>query len=114
MSERVAIIEAVLKEQGGFYTMSDILDQIDAGAMQSFAKGDSWLVTRILDFPRRTAIEVVFAYGDLDDLKAMESEVEQFRSDVNADCLLASGRMGWKAVKTDGWKYISSNYIKEY
>ena len=52
---------------GGFYTLNDILTSIAEGKMQSFMEGDSWAVTKIVNFPRARLLEIMVALGNLDE-----------------------------------------------
>lgn len=102
----------VLEQQGGFYTLEDILDLIQEGRMQSFADQDTWVVTQVNDFPRKKVLEIVFVIGDRDKLREMEPRIEEYRREIQADLMMATGRLGWLTKHFDGWKPVSANFIK--
>jgi hypothetical protein len=105
-------VEQMLEDHGGLYTFDDILDQIHSGKMQSFTDGQSWIVTAVHRFPRKTVLEVVLVVGSLDALKSMECQLLAFKEEVGAQMLMASGRLGWLKVKSDNWKAVSVNFVR--
>lgn len=108
-----ARVEETLAEFGGLYTFDDLLDLIDRGEMQSFSTGESWAVTQICDFPRKRAVSIEFAVGDIDELKELEKQIDEFAKRHNIDLVMANGRLGFDHVKTNGWKKVSSTYVKD-
>jgi hypothetical protein len=110
-------LRKALKVAGDTYTFEDILFEIDQGNMQSFAEGESWVVTQIVDFPQKRFLEIVFAIGNLDELKAIYPRLEDFARDNVCDGLRAFGRPGWmRQLEIDkaGWVETSRTYIKEF
>lgn len=102
---------------GNTYTLDDILHEISEGRMQSFAEGESWAVTQIVDFPRKRYVEIVFAVGHLDELKTIYPRIEQFAREIQADGLRAFGRPGWmKQFQIDkhGWSETTRVYVREF
>lgn len=106
-------IDETLEAFGGFYTFEDLLDLIGRGEMQSFSVGDSWAVTQICDFPQKRAISIEFAIGDLEELKELESQIDEFAKKHEINYIMANGRLGFDFVKTDGWRKVSSTYVKD-
>lgn len=102
----------VLEQQGGFYTIEDILDLIQEGRMQSFADQDTWVITQVHNFPRKKVLEIVFVIGDAEKLRELEPRIEEFRKEIQAEMMMATGRLGWLKKHFDGWKPISANFIK--
>ncbi|HJY89163.1 MAG TPA: hypothetical protein VJ255_02755, partial [Candidatus Acidoferrum sp.] len=68
-------LERVLARMGGLYTLHDILSAIADGRMQSFAEGDSWAITRIMDHPRGRSLEIFAVVGGLDDLRVLHDRL---------------------------------------
>ena len=102
---------------GDAYTLDDILHEIEEGRMQSFAEGESWVVTQIIDFPRKRYLEIVFAIGNLDELKGIYPRLEQFARDNLCDGMRAFGRQGWMRqfeIDRAGWVETTRTYIKEF
>lgn len=105
--------EKLLEDGGGYYAVDDILDLINAGAMQSFSDGHSWAITQVNEFPRKKVVDIVFVVGELESLtEILENKVEKFARSINADAITASGRPGWDKVKSEGWKRLSVNYSR--
>ena len=102
---------------GDTYTLDDILAEINEGRMQSFVEGESWAVTQIVDFPRKRYVEIVFAVGDLSELKAIYPRIEQFAREIQADGLRAFGRPGWMRqfnIDNYGWSETTRVYVREF
>lgn len=102
----------ILAKQGGFYTFEDIVDAVILGRMQSFSLNDTWVVTQVIDFPRKKVLDIVFVIGELEDLIALEDKIEEFRREIQADMLIATGRLGWMRKHFKGWKPVSANFVK--
>lgn len=102
----------MLLAQGGFYTFQDILDKVYAGNMQSFSVGDSIAITQVLEFPQKTAVEIMLAFGELDELREVEKQIVEFKDRIGADLVMATGRLGWNKVRSEGWKLVSANYVR--
>jgi hypothetical protein len=103
----------MLERFGGFYTFEDILECISKGTMQSFAFGNSWAVTQICEFPRRRTLDIVFMVGEEKELQLLESDLIGFAREHGIDYMMANGRVGFEKKKFDGWKHVSSTFIKE-
>lgn len=102
---------------GDTYTLDDILIEIQEGRMQSFVEGESWAVTQIVDFPRKRYLEIVFAVGNLDELKAIYPRIEAFAKDNLADGMRAFGRAGWIRqfeIDKHGWSETTRVYVREF
>lgn len=97
----------------GLYTLADVFALLREGEMQSFADGNSWVVTRICEFPQKRALEIVLAIGDLPELKKLEEQVMEFAIEQGLDVMIAAARPGFLRTKSDGWRAVSVNYVKE-
>ena len=72
---------------GGFYTLNDILTSIAEGKTQSFMEGDSWVVTKIVNFPRARLLEIMVALGNIDECRALHDRILDFaREDDIRQC----------------------------
>lgn len=105
-------LDRMLEDSGGFYTFDDIMDHIRRGQMQSFAVGDTWVVTQINEFPRKRVVEVVFVVGQLSMLPVIESQVIQFAHEIGAVMLMAAGRRGFEHKHLEGWKAVNTNFVR--
>lgn len=105
-------MDRVLEQHGGFYTYEDILGLIETGRMQSFAEGDTWVVTQVHEFPRKKVLEIAFVIGNIEDLHKIEPKLEAFKKEIGADMLTATGRVGWSRRHFPGWEATSLNFVK--
>jgi len=109
-------IEKTLTKFGGLYEFSDIIDCIEDGEMQMFAEGDSIAITKVADFPRKRVLDIVLAYGNMDELLKLQHRVYDYAKEVGAEMIMAANsRQGWAAqmLDGDGWKMVGVVYIKE-
>lgn len=106
-------LRIMLEKSGGFYTVEDILDHIHEGKMQSFATDRTWVVTQIHEFPRKKVLDIVFVVGEMEDLEELEPQLENFRREIQADMITATGRLGWLKKYFKGWKPTSVNFVRE-
>lgn len=113
MKDRRTEFEEMLLSSGGFYTVDDILRLVGEGKMQSFAHGDTWVLTQVHEFPRKKVVEISYVIGDMDAVLAIQERINEFAKEIGASLIIASGRPGWEAVKTDGWKKLSVNYVRD-
>lgn len=110
-------LRKALAYAGNTYTLDDILHEIREGAMQSFVKGDTWIVTQFADYPRKRYLEIVFAVGEIQDVKDMLPDLEDFAKLNLADGLRVFGRPGWARqfeIDKAGWVETTRLYVKEF
>jgi hypothetical protein len=105
-------LERALDYQGGLYALSDILERIASGTMQSWVQGNSWAVTQISIYPRRRLLEIVAAVGDLKDCRILHGKILAFAREMNVDLIAAYGRRGWaRDADRNGWKVKTESYL---
>lgn len=101
-----------LDRQGGLFALSDILEQVADGRMQSWVEGNSWAITQISKYPRRRAVEIVAVIGDLGDCRILHDRIIQFARDMGVDLISTYGRLGWiREARRNGWKIKTTNYL---
>lgn len=111
MEQRLA---RALKMAGGYYELEDILSAIREDEMQSFTDGMTWVITRVLDFPRARVLELFLVVGTLEGAHSLSDDIEAFAKKVGASRLIAQGRPGWsKKAASFGWLPETTNYYKE-
>lgn len=89
---------------GNTHTVDDIHLAIATGAMQCFAKGDSFAITEIINAPQKRFLNVFLIVGDLSILE-LHDDVEAFAKQAGCDFMQAYGRPGWKPkIKSLGWE----------
>ena len=106
----------VLDRMGAVYTLGDILDRLADGRMQSFAHGNSMLVTQISPFPRAKALDFVAAVGDIEDWRPIHDDAVRFADSQDISLIRAYGRRGWMPfIRDHGWRTLTTNqvYVKE-
>lgn len=105
-------LERALDRQGGLFTLTDILERVADGRMQSWVEGNSWAVTQISVFPRRRLLEIVAVVGDLGDCRILHDRLIGFAKEMGLDLIAAYGRLGWiRDAKRNGWKIKAQSYL---
>lgn len=101
-----------LDRMGATYAVSDILIAIAEDKMQSFAEGDSWAVTKIVNFPRARMLEIMVALGDLKACRRLHDRILDFARENDIGLVQAFGRRGWiDDAKSHGWKVRTASYL---
>jgi hypothetical protein len=107
-------ISRILIEQGDLYDVADLFREVEMGEAQSFAEGDSLIITSIRVFPKRKALEVRLAVGALGEIYAMQPRIVEFARENGCDRMIASvGREGWEMAATPGWKKAGVTWVRE-
>ena len=102
----------VLERMGSVYTLEDILEQLADGRMQSFAHGNSMLLTDISTYPRGKALNFVAAVGDLDDWRPIHDAAVSFAGKHDISVIRAYGRRGWMPfIRDHGWRSLTTNHV---
>jgi hypothetical protein len=101
-----------LDRMGGSYSVSDILSAIGAGKLQSFTEGDSWAITKVVDFPRVRMLEIMVALGDLKACRKLHDRILNYARDNDIGLVQAYGRRGWiNDAAARGWKVKTTSYL---
>jgi len=108
-------LQEALRFAGNVYTLEDIKKEIDEGNMQSWVAPDgTWVVTRLVRFPRKLALEVILYVGSLGGLDSLWPRVLDFARAEGATVIRAIGRPGWKRFMSRyGWQYHTIQYVRE-
>jgi hypothetical protein len=105
-------LQRALDYQGGLFALSDILERIADGRMQSWVHNNSWAITQITIYPRRRLLEIVAAVGDLHDCRILHGKILVFARDMGVDLVAAYGRRGWaRDADRNGWKIKTTSYL---
>lgn len=110
------MVEERLEQEGGLYRLEDIALAVQEGKMQSFAFNDSWVVTRIVNYPRKTVLSIVMAAGDASEIEGvLYPQMFEFARHVGADLIVSlNARSGWAAIaKRQGWRRTGSTFLKD-
>lgn len=105
--------EQMLADFGGFYTFEDILEGIEVGRFQSFAYGETWAVTQICEFPRKTVLEIMFVVGHEEDFEMIHTDILGWARDRDIPYAMANARLGFDRKKMPGWKMVSALFVKD-
>lgn len=98
-------LERALRVGGGTHTPADISAEVAAGRMQAWVRNDSLVVTEIVHYPRVAVANIVIAVGALEDVMALQPDIEEFARQQGCNALRMVGRKGWAAVlPKHGWK----------
>lgn len=112
-ADLMARTERALAVSGGLYTFADIVDAINEGRMQSFSEGDTWVVTQVDHFPRRTVVNITLVVGNLEEAKTILPRVYDLCKQVGADRITGFGRSGWWHHADKGWVRTGTLYHKD-
>ena len=105
-------LNRVLERMGGVYHWRDIQERLDDGRMQSFAHGNSFLVTQVQTFPRARTLDWLLAVGDLADWQDIHAQAIDFADRNNISLIRAQGRRGWMPlIKDHGWRELTVNQV---
>ena len=95
------------------FNLEEILDGLANGTFQSFAHGDTWVVTRVYDYPRTRILDVLFIVGRREDFIALDEKVTEFAKEIGADRIIATARRGFEEYMLYGWKKSAVVYQKD-
>jgi len=114
LEAHIAQLEEALAHMGGTHTFQDVLDAIKDGQMQSFAEGNTWVVTQVLDFPRKRVLEIILVAGEMAEAEALYEKVLSFGREIGCQLVRTFGRDGWaKQAKTNGWTNGHRIFLKD-
>ena len=92
---------------GNTHGPEDIARLVDEGRMQSWTKGDSFVVTEIVEYPRKKVMNVVIAVGDLQEVLSLIPAIADFGKDHGCESMRMQGRRGWGEVLPHfGWHEV--------
>lgn len=109
-------INQTLDRFGGLWSWYDIVECCARGEMQMFANNGSIVVTKVADFPRKRVLDIVLAYGSLEEIEEMQQRVYEYGLQVGASMISAhNSRLGWgsRMKNGDGWRLAGAVYLKD-
>lgn len=95
------------------YTFEEVIERIYSGQFQSFADGDSWVVTQVVEYPRYKVVEIVFMAGVRGDFEVLEAKVSKFAKNIGAKRVFATARPGFERYMLPGWEKKAVLFSKE-
>lgn len=110
---RTPLLKA-LRGAGDCYTIGDVADGILSGRFQYWMSDAAGIVTEILAYPRKRALNYFLAFGELNAILAMQPEIEAFAREHGCAAVACSGRDGWaRPLAKHDWKKKWTVYVKE-
>lgn len=108
-------IADALEYCNGTHDLQDVADQIARGELQLWPANETALVSQIITYPKRKAIHIFLAGGNIDELINMEESVFTWAKMQGCDMLTFSGRLGWSRskLKNRGYKADHMMLVKE-
>lgn len=114
--EKLDRVKRVLLETGDFYRIDDIVRLVNEGHMQSFVDDaqETWIVTRIYEFPRKRVLDIVLVVGTIEGARSLERSVVDFARKHGCAMLMASaGRDGWLSEANHSeWRKVATWFIR--
>ena len=99
-------LQELLHDMGGTHSYEDIRALIDDGAFQSFAVGDTWVVTNLIPFPQATVLDIFLVVGDAKDFDELEKQVETFARDQGVTYMRVYARKGFEyLIDRRSWRF---------
>lgn len=95
------------------YELPDVMERIHDGRFQSFAGGDTWVVTEVAVFPKGKVLNIVLIVGHLQEYFDLLPRIEEFGREQGCFLITGTGRSEWELVPQPGWKKVASLYAKE-
>ena len=89
-----------LEVGGNAYGPEDIAAAVGEGRMQSWVRNESLIVTELLQYPKASAVNIVIAVGALDDVMALQPDIEAFGREHGARVMRISV-CGWNTNADD-------------
>ena len=111
--EMLRKMEKALRLGGNFYTLDDIQAGIMAGDLQGHVEGDTWAITQVQQYPQRKVVNVMFVVGSIPHAAKLEEKIGIWAKELGATLITATGRDGWWAHRTPGWKMMGALYSKD-
>ena len=106
-------MERVLEAAGGIHTLDDIGEALQKGTMFSHVVGETWILTEIIEYPRKKVANITYVIGNLSDALTAEAVVEEWANNAGVDFITATGRSGWWGFRSPGWRMMGTLYSKE-
>jgi hypothetical protein len=98
-------LQRALDFAGGIYSQQDIIEMVKAGTMQAWHTENSLVLTQVVPYPQKRALNVFAVVGDMDEALSMHDEVEAFAREQGCEFMVMTGRKGWTRIMPNwGWQ----------
>lgn len=110
----IAGLSRALELGGGTHTLTDVLDQIEAGEAQLWRDGDSAIVTEIVIYPRKKVLHFWLVAGELETVIRLSRLAMEWGKGEGCESATGTGRRGWvRALAKEGWTLTHTLISKE-
>lgn len=113
----VSLLQKALDSSpGDVYSLEDVKNAIETGKAQAFVKGESILVTQILEGSLGKAMAVWLAAGDIDDIVELEQIACTAAKAFGCKTAVFNGRRGWTRhwfPRQAGWRPQHVGFVKD-
>lgn len=100
-----AFLEPALAYSGGTHEWQDIVDGVHSSRMQLWANDNAAAITEIIKFPRKVALNVFLAGGEMEGVLEMMDSAKVWGAQQGCDIITMSGRRGWlRVLDKHGWQ----------
>jgi|TARA_Y100000289_G_C3929553_1_gene155552 hypothetical protein len=107
-------IQAALERGQNTHLFSDIVDSVKRGHMQFWPAEDACAVTEIIEYPRKKALHIFLAGGNMETIVDMNESAEHFARLNGCTIMSVAGRKGWqKILSGKGYKPYVTSLAKE-
>lgn len=79
----------------GCYDITHVREWVLAGQMMLWPGKRSAIVTELNQYPLKRVCNVAYGGGDIDELRAMQADIEAYASKQGCDLITINGRPGW-------------------
>lgn len=100
-------IQKALDLAGNTHSFEDVQDAISKGQVQFWPGAHSAIITEIIEYPRRRALNFWLAGGNLAELEAIYLTAEAWGREQGCTVASTSGRPGWERTfltRRQGWQ----------
>ena len=98
-------LDRALGVAGNTHSPADVAEAVAEGRMQSWTRGDSLVVTEVLEYPRTKALNVFLAVGNLEEVLDLIPDMAAFGREHGCTRMRMQGRKGWaRVLPRIGWK----------
>lgn len=117
--EKVRRFEKALKQGGGTHSIADVMQRLRERKAECFPSPsrDSLIVTEVLQFPQLRACNYWVVAGLLDEVAAMQPEIDAWARAEGCTVATATGRMGWLRLSQtplgEDWKPVGVKFAKD-
>ena len=99
----------------GTHDFIDVAEGLYRGTMQLWPAEKGCIVTEIVVYPKKKALNVFLGGGELDQILDMHENVIEWAKRKGCECLMMTVALaGKKPLEKHGWKTLHSSYVKEF